>query len=401
MPDPAYGSLQFREQIQFFLGKLSLPTATWRDIWQSAHDRAFVVAGAMKADLIDDLRMAVQKGIDQGTTLEAFRRDFEAIVAHHGWTGWTGESTKAGRAWRTRVIYETNLRTSYAAGRWAQLKAAGFPYLRYKHNDNVMVPRPHHLALDNKIFRADDPFLQHAAPPNGFGCKCWLEGVSEREMRRLGKTGPDTPPADWSADEGWGYAPGANAATPWRDLIDRKLFRLDAPIGAAMWERLKGVVADELRRALADMVDRVSRTQRANGESLLVAGVASATVADLARAHAVELESAGVWLRDHDLLHALRSSKEALGHALPAEVWRDLPRLLEEATPYLDTVDQALVFVFDAPNGTGKVVVRVNYSEKVRRDGKRERVTANFVRTGGVIAEADIRNSSRYIELAK
>ena len=212
MAEPQWGSLQFREQIQFFLGKLDLPTATWRDIWQDAHDRAFVVAGAMKADLISDLRMAVQKGIDQGTTLEEFRRDFEAIVKAHGWTGWTGEGTKAGRAWRTRVIYETNLRTSYAAGRWAQLKAAGFPYLRYKHNDNVMVPRPAHLALDGRIFRADDPFWQRAAPPNGWGCKCWIEGVSEREMRRSGKLGPDTPPADWTADEGWNYAPGASVA---------------------------------------------------------------------------------------------------------------------------------------------------------------------------------------------
>ncbi|MFB1489652.1 MULTISPECIES: phage minor head protein [unclassified Thiocapsa] len=129
------------------------------------------------------------------------------------------------------MIYETNLRTSYAAGRSAQLKAAGFPYLRYKHNDNVMVPRPHHLALDDKIFRADDPFLQHAAPPNGFGCKCWLEGVSEREMRRLGKTGPDAPPADWTADEGWDYASGASVGDDINRLIAAKTGKWPNQIG--------------------------------------------------------------------------------------------------------------------------------------------------------------------------
>ena len=104
MTTPRWGSLSFAEQIQFFLGKTDMPTQTWRDLWQSDHDWAFVVSGAMKADLISDLRMAVQKGIDQGTTLAEFRRDFESIVKQHGWTGWTGEGTTAGRAWRTRVI---------------------------------------------------------------------------------------------------------------------------------------------------------------------------------------------------------------------------------------------------------------------------------------------------------
>ena len=260
MADARYGSLAFAEQIQFFLGKLSLPTATWRDIWQSAHDRAFVVAGAMKADLIDDLRMAVQKGIDQGTTLDEFRRDFEAIVAHHGWTGWTGEGTKAGRAWRTRVIYETNLRTSYAAGRWAQLKAMGVPYLRYKHNDNVLNPRPHHLAWDGTVLRADDPWWSTHTAPNGWGCKCWIEGVSERELARSGKDGPDqapTAPDDLTGiDEGWGYAPGAS----WWPVFDkyphdtaRAIVKSYAADGVMQrwFDRVSGQVAQWLRLPLS------------------------------------------------------------------------------------------------------------------------------------------------------
>ena len=120
MATPAYGSLSFAEQIAFFRQKVNIGTARWDDLLGAAHDRAFVVAGAAKADLLADLRAAVTKAIEQGTTLATFRQDFDALVARHGWTGWTGEGTAAGRAWRTRVIYETNLRASYAAGRWAQ-----------------------------------------------------------------------------------------------------------------------------------------------------------------------------------------------------------------------------------------------------------------------------------------
>lgn len=93
-----------------------------------------------------------------------------------------------------------------------------------------MVPRPHHLALDGKIFRADDPFWMQAAPPNGWGCQCSVEGVSEREMKRMGKDGPDTPPADWAPDEGWDYAPGASVADDINRMIAAKAGKLPQQI---------------------------------------------------------------------------------------------------------------------------------------------------------------------------
>lgn len=82
----------FSEQVATFrlrLGNL-VPTARWDDISRSAHDRAFMVAGAMKADLLADLGSAVDKAITEGTGIEAFRADFRQIVSRHGWHGWHG-----------------------------------------------------------------------------------------------------------------------------------------------------------------------------------------------------------------------------------------------------------------------------------------------------------------------
>ena len=136
--------LPFQEQIAFFRQKLNLPTQRWDDIWQSAHDRAFIVAGAQKADLLADLRDAVGGYFERGDTIADFRKNFERIVAERGWTGWTGEGSKGGRAWRTRVIYTTNVASSYAAGRYQQLTdpelLAERPYWRYVHNDSVTHP---------------------------------------------------------------------------------------------------------------------------------------------------------------------------------------------------------------------------------------------------------------------
>lgn len=162
----------FAEQVAFFRGKLGnqVPTATWRDLWKSQHDRAFMVAGAAKADLLADLAGAVDAAIAQGETLAQFRKRFKQIVSDRGWHGWTGEGTKAGEAWRTRVIYETNLLTSYSAGRLAQLKAGGYRYWMYKHSDSVRHPRPHHQALNGVVRPADDAFWQTHYPPNGWNC---------------------------------------------------------------------------------------------------------------------------------------------------------------------------------------------------------------------------------------
>lgn len=237
-------ALPFAQQIEFFRAKLNLPTDTWLDIWQAAHDRAFVVAGATAADLLADLRAAVDKAISSGTTLEQFRKDFVQIVAERGWTGWTGEGSRAGRAWRTRVIYETNLRTSYAAGRWAQLTDPQLlqarPWWRYIHSDSVINPRPLHKRWGDMglTLPHDHPFWRTHYPPNGWGCRCRVVAV-----RAPAAGAAQQPPADWATptatgtlpgiDKGWAYAPGADSAAGLRQLIDTKAATLPGPLAGA------------------------------------------------------------------------------------------------------------------------------------------------------------------------
>jgi hypothetical protein len=186
---PAYGSLPFGEQIAFFRRKLNLPTQAWTDVYTAEHDWAFVVAGANRDAIVADFRAAVDKAIAGGGTLEEFRRDFDRIVATHGW------DYKGGRSWRSRVIYETNLSTSYAAGRHEQLRdSPRTPYWQYVHADWVEHPREQHLAWDGLVLAAADPWWQQHFPPNGWGCQCQVRGLSLRDLERLGKRGPDQAP---------------------------------------------------------------------------------------------------------------------------------------------------------------------------------------------------------------
>ncbi len=93
MADPRPGRVAPAEAIRFFRQKVNLPTRAWTDLWEGMHARAFVVAGAQQAELLADFRTAVEKAIGEGTTLADFRKDFDRIVASHGWSYRRARST--------------------------------------------------------------------------------------------------------------------------------------------------------------------------------------------------------------------------------------------------------------------------------------------------------------------
>jgi hypothetical protein len=265
----------FNAQVAFFRQKLGnlVPTQWWDDMLKAEHDHGFMVAGAEKADLLADLAAAVERGIAEGTSIEQFRKDFRAIVARHGWTGWTGEGTPAGQAWRTRTIYVTNARTSYHAGRLAQLRAGKFPLWVYRHNDAVQHPRPLHVSWNGITLPPSHIFWQTHYTPNGWGCECYILGArSPAAARRLGGD-PDKPlPEGWDAidpktgeppgvDKGWGYMPGATVADAVQEMATKtvqwpytlaKAYMQDVPADArdalATAYRSLPSVADDVRR---------------------------------------------------------------------------------------------------------------------------------------------------------
>lgn len=218
----------FTEQVAFFRRKLGnlVPTERWDDLLGEAHDDAFMVAGATEADLLTDLGAAVDKAITEGRGIEDFRRDFRDIVRRNGWTGWTGEGSLKGEAWRVGVIFRTNAYTSYSAGRLAQLEQGKFPFWVYRHGGS-MEPRPQHLGWDGLVLPAGKahPFWARYYPPSAWGCSCYVVGARtlQAAYRRLGGNPDKKLPDDWDTPDprtgrlkgigkGWDYAPGASVS---------------------------------------------------------------------------------------------------------------------------------------------------------------------------------------------
>lgn len=190
-------NLPFDEAIRYFRDKANVKTVHWYDVYGAAASRAFWVAGAATDALVEDFRQAIDKAIAEGTSLSEFRKDFDNIVARNGWKGWKGEESASARAWRTRLIYETNLRNAYSAGRYAQLTKpatlAVFPYWQYHHSGSSH-PRLEHLSWDGLVLKADDPFWVTNYPPNGWHCGCYVTPVSDNGLQWTGKTQPDPSP---------------------------------------------------------------------------------------------------------------------------------------------------------------------------------------------------------------
>ena len=225
LADPTIGTVTFKEAQEFLRQKVSLPSKEWTQTLHQFHDRGFVVAGADSVALVEDLRGALDRAINKGGGLGAFRKGFDDIITRTGW------DYNGGRNWRTRVIYDTNLRTAHMAGRLKQMRDPDVvklrPYWQYVHAQTrtPKIARDEHLAWDGKVFRHDDPIWSYLYPPNGWKCSCGVITLNDRGLKRLGKDKPDTPPklkfrkvADPTTgdkisvpegiDFGWGYQPG-------------------------------------------------------------------------------------------------------------------------------------------------------------------------------------------------
>ncbi|TQD37464.1 PBECR2 nuclease fold domain-containing protein [Rhodobacter capsulatus] len=184
---------EFREQIDFLTQKRGKPTAAWTDAMHGDHDRAFVVAGVTDMAMLEEFQQAIIEGA-RTYDIKAFAAEFDRLVEKYGW------SYNGGREWRIRTIFETNIRTSYMAGRLRQMRDPDVvkvrPYWQYRHGETrvPLNPRPEHTSWHNLVLFWNDPWWDTHFPPNDWVCSCGVRTLSRGDLRRMGKDGPDKAP---------------------------------------------------------------------------------------------------------------------------------------------------------------------------------------------------------------
>ncbi len=408
MATVGYGQVPFEQQIAFFRRKRNIVTESWLDLWESEHDQGFMVAGANRDELVADFAAAIRKAIDDGVTLEQFRRDFDRIVATHGW------DYNGGRNWRSRVIYETNLRQSYNAGRWHQLQALkkSRPWWRYRHSDAVETPRPLHQAWDGMVLHCDDPWWQWFFPANGWGCQCYVEALNDRDLARLGKDGPDKAPViefeqrmvgqrspggpflvetPVGVDPGFGYAPGRS--------LDGWPTRRGGPqtppaLGSGIEEALQAALRRNVRLPAAPAARTAAQVlERPRALDALQAGLSEWRAAAAAgRAHSSQYFVGALQVSAVD---ALSNKAAELGSAAVAvEAAEVLDRVPAAYLPSLaNALRSPFALLYDAASSIVRFVLQGDRRQRLVVDVQIQGSAAmpNLIQDASVVSSVDLR----------
>jgi SPP1 gp7 family putative phage head morphogenesis protein len=201
-------ALPFAEAVAFFRakGKRLEPTFAWQDFKHEDHSTAFTVAKSTGFDILNDLQQSLADSLANGTLEKDWQRQIIPILQAKGWWGrqamedpLTGETkmVQLGSLRRLHVIFDTNLRTANAAGRWAQIARSAdlAPFLRYSAVLDSRT-RPLHREWNGTVLRWDHPWWNTHFPPNGWFCRCTVTQMSNLDLKRFGLTESDAPPAD-------------------------------------------------------------------------------------------------------------------------------------------------------------------------------------------------------------
>lgn len=398
-------ALPFEQQIDYFRQKINLPTATYLDIYGEAHDYAFVVAGAHTHEIMADFRNALDEVIERGGTLEAFRKTFDEIVQKHSW------QYNGGRNWRTRIIYDTNLYASYNQGRYQQQKelADVLPYWEYEHNDSAH-PRKEHKSWDGLVLRADDPWWHTHYPIRAYGCHCTVKALDALDLKHRGKTVQQAPEIEWE-DKLIGQRSGQprmvrvpkgvdpsfehpKRLVPVQQVDKILMQKLETAPPQLASSAVSNVLNYPpalalLNRSMKEMVNTVDAEKVARGNMKYVGVISKNVIQQLEKLEKAP-QSAVIAVRDNDILHALRESKQAKGINLPIEFWQQLPEKLRNPSAILlqranqqrnQKAQEVLLYVFNTDKG--KVAIKLDYELQIKnaQTKRKERIKLNLVKT--------------------
>ena len=371
-----------KQALEYIKNKKLHPAFSYKDVWNEEHATAFTVAKAMQLDVLSDIKGAVEKAIEKGTTFEQFKKELKPTLMQKGWWGkrdmvdpLTGETITAqlGSDRRLKTIYSTNLRSAYQKGQYDRTMESDLhPYLMYRIGASVH-HREQHLKWNNLILPKDDPLWNSIFPPNGYGCKCYTVAVTQARKEKYERDGvpaynPDTQktvrlPVQTTAPKPnyknyfnerkgtleripQGITPGFN----WNQgQTGRTIPVLQECIKKAqneMPEAVDSVIktlqnSTIYRDQLSDFVDQAFANKKAgkvNNKNTAPVGFLDKKLTDFLRTEGIEASGRNIIVLEQNLItndkYLVRHAKA--GNAPTKQDWKNLMDYLADATVYWD-----------------------------------------------------------------
>ncbi|BFH15187.1 hypothetical protein J6TS7_49930 [Paenibacillus dendritiformis] len=179
----------FEEAVKYFGDKLPVTASEFYKLEEEYKSLAFTVSGYTSIQIINKFHDELLESIEQGRTMKDFRDRMNDFLERRGYEGITN--------FQADNVFRTNIQTAYQVGHYQQMRSPTVMKLRpYWMYDAVKdsKTRPSHLAMDGKVYRADDPIWDTWYPPNGFRCRCTVKTLSERQLKERGLKVETEPP---------------------------------------------------------------------------------------------------------------------------------------------------------------------------------------------------------------
>lgn len=433
-PPLKLGQIEPREAIEAFRRRgLLQESFRWEDVWQAEHNAAFAVAGVSRMDVLQLFHDATAQAVAGESLREVKKRLIPQLVAKGFWGDVELQDPKTGEKRigkfndaRLRVIFNTNLRQSKAVGHWQQImrNKEQYPLILYRTMMDERV-RASHRAWHNLALPVDDVFWQTHFPPNGWGCRCIIRSVSEKQLasyatpehpiRRaappiqyityVNKRTGEIAPIPRGIDPGFAYNPGQQRdAGLHAQMISKALntVPLAAAVAVAQAQQANPMLLIQTTQAFGNWVSELLAGSPLSS-SLKYVGVVKPQIVRALEAMDRPLVSAAIAVTEADVRHVLyNAKKQADGAAIDTDTYKMLPDLIDRAEAVFHEITpegklDALLYVLPLPQDRSmKMVIHLNKSIKTRVDGVRQRVVANVVHTVTLMNPNALRDTRRY-----
>ena len=356
------------------------------EIMHDAHKKAFTVAKMMNLDLLKDTQASLTKAFKEGVGFDEWKKSVKPMLAKKGWLGnikvkdpKIGEEKEiyVGNR-RLRTIFNTNMRTAYAKARYeSQMQSLG-EYFRYTAVLDGRT-REAHRKLHGKTLPKTDKFWDTNYPPNGWGCRCKVQVLTEAECVARGIV----PLADGSflpqaAEKDFKYNPGKVDKTD-EILKDKQDKVLDAVTSSLAKKNLKQSLDSfeherdvyVWQKSLDDAVDEllVKKNLKAPIVAFALGKLGKDVIKKSEKLLGVKIETEYIAGDKHGILHIRPERKGQYGQDLRIEEIKKIVKILaDDKTPVsVDTVNKNIVFWFEDEKDASKInkiVIDLNYKLK-------------------------------------
>ncbi len=191
--------------------------------------QAFQVAGVNCENLRQMIKDQAEKAITEGITFTEFKDNLKL------------KGFEPDNPYHLKTNFETAINGAKSAAQWQEIQELEdiFPYLRYlTMNDDAV--REEHKAWHGLVLPVNDIFWNESYPPNGYGCRCDVEQITEDEAKESKRFG-DKPDPETKTDNHFKGNPGKDISIWGNWLKEQSLKSTDSSeLKLPDWSTVKG-----------------------------------------------------------------------------------------------------------------------------------------------------------------